>query len=364
MVRELVAELTSVYDSLKSETRKIFLYGMGDGAEKIHRYLSSRGVEIQGVVASDGFLRGQSFLGYDVISISEANERYGELCLVVCFGVEGEKCRFLYELAKKHCVISPNLPVFGEGACDKEFILENAEKFDKVYQSLADDLSKDIFLRLIRYNVTGDINYLDIKDAFDAPEEFYRHSERHIDVGAYDGDTATEFAEHSDTYKDIVAFEPDGHTFKKLIKNTEGIRDIIPENAAVSDQDGEISFNADGSRSSHCGEGNSKIRSVSIDKYCGYTHIKAEGTPVGSIKIDAEGMDEAVICGAVNTIYCCKPNLAIALYHRASDIIELPLFIRKHNPKYKFYLRKKEYVPAWDIFIYAIDDSGGNSNEL
>ncbi len=364
MIHELIANLDSVIDSLKSETRKIFLYGMGDGAEKIYSYLTSRGVEIQGIVASDGFLRGHSFLGYDVISISEASERHGELCLVVCFGAEGEKCRFLYDLAKKHRVISPNLPVFGAGACDKDFILENAESFERVYQSLADDLSKDIFIRLIKYNVTGDINYLDIKDSFDAPEKFYKHNKRHIDVGAYDGDTATEFAEHSDTYKDIVAFEPDGHTFKKLIKNTEGIRDIIPENAAVSDRDGEIAFNSDGSRASHCGEGNSKIRSVSIDKYCGYTHIKADGVPVGSIKIDAEGMDEAVICGAVNTIYCCKPNLSIALYHRASDLIDLPLLIRKHNHKYKFYLRKKEYVPAWDIFIYAIDNSGGNSNEL
>lgn len=364
MIRELISELPSVVDSLKAESRSIFLYGMGDGAEKIYSYLTAHGITIKGVVASDGFLRGQSFLGYDVISISEANEKYGELCLVVCFGAEGEKCRFLYDLAKKHRVISPNLPVFGSGACDKDFISENAERFEKVYQSLADDLSKDIFIRLIKYNVTGDINYLDIKDSFDAPAEFYLHNKRHIDVGAYDGDTATEFAEHSDTYKDIVAFEPDGHTFKKLCKNTSHIRDIIPENAAVSDRDGEIAFNSDGSRASHCGEGNSKIRSVSIDKYCGYTHIKADGVPVGSIKIDAEGMDEAVIHGAVNTIYCCKPNLSIALYHRASDLIDLPLLIRKHNHKYKFYLRKKEYIPAWDIFIYAIDNSGGNSYEL
>jgi hypothetical protein len=127
MIHEIIAPLPSVIDSLRAEKRKIFLYGMGDGAEKIYTYLTSHGIEIQGIVASDGFLRGHSFLGYNVISISEASERHGELCLVICFGAEGEKCRFLYDLAKKHRVISPNLPVFGSGACDKKFILEKTK---------------------------------------------------------------------------------------------------------------------------------------------------------------------------------------------------------------------------------------------
>ncbi|MBR4278576.1 MAG: FkbM family methyltransferase, partial [Clostridia bacterium] len=106
---------------------------------------------------------------------------------------------------------------------------------------------------------------------------------------------------------------------------------------------------------SHCGEGEANTQMRSIDEFCGFTHIHAEGERVGSIKIDAEGMDESVVFGAVNTIYCCKPNLSVALYHRAYDIIELPLLLRKHNPKYKFYLRKKEYIPAWDIFLYAVN---------
>jgi FkbM family methyltransferase len=145
-------------------------------------------------------------------------------------------------------------------------------------------------------------------------------------------------------------------TYKKLKKNTAGIRDIITENAAVCDRDGEITFASGGGRASHCGDDGKIIRCVSVDRYCGFTHIKADGTPVGSIKIDAEGMDEEVICGAVNTIYCCRCAISVALYHRAQDIIELPLLLRKHNCKYKFYLRKKEYIPAWDVFLYAKEE--------
>ncbi len=355
MIDEILA-LPSLIDRLKSEKRPIFLYGMGNGAEKIYAYLKGYGIEIFGVVASDGFVRGQCFLGHEVISVSYAEEKYGSLCLVICFGLEGEKSHFLKKLAEKHTVISPNLPVFGKGACNKEFISENKEKFQRVYDLLADEISKDIFVSLLKYNVTGDISYISYGDIWDVPKGYFGHGKRHIDIGAYDGDTVLEYTQNTNDYSDIVAFEPDGNTYKKLVKNTSHLPNIIQENAAVCHKDGFIAFDSGGGRASHCGEGDGNVRCVTIDKYCGYNHIAADGTPVGSIKIDAEGMDEEVICGAVNTIYVCKCNICVALYHRAQDYIEIPLLLRKHNSKYKFYLRKKEYVPAWDVFLYAINN--------
>lgn len=358
MISEIIAPLPSLCETLKSQKLPIFLYGMGNGAEKIYAYLCEHGIKINGVVASDGFVRGQSFLGHEVISVSDASQKHGRLCLVLCFGLEGKKSHFIYKLAQEHKILSPNLPVFGDGVCDKDFIINNAESFEKVYNSLCDDISKEIFLSLLKYNATGDFSYLSIGNDAPVPEEFFAHGKRHIDIGAFDGDTVAEFVSHSDRYADIVAFEPDASTYKRLCANTKGFRNIIPENAAVCDRDGEISFASGGSRASHCGEGDTKTKCVTVDKYCGYTHIKANGTPVGSIKIDAEGMDEAVICGAVNTLYCCKSNVCVALYHRAADIINLPLLLKKHNHKYSFYLRKKEYIPAWDVFLYAIDKLG------
>ncbi len=360
MIYEEIYPLVPLYRSLKEEKRPVFLYGMGNGAEKIFAYLSEKGVEIKGIVASDGFLRGQCFLGYDVISISRAEELFGELCLVLCFGLEGERSHFLGEIAKKHRIVSPNLPVFGEGVCDKDYILENMGSFQRVYELLEDDASREIFLNLLKYNVTGDISYLDFGNDVNPPESFYRHSKRHIDIGAYDGDTVAEFISHSNSYSDIIAFEPDGVTFKKLQRNVADIPKVKVENMAVSRRSGYVTFDGGNGRASHCGEGGDTVATVSVDEYCGYTHINAKGVEVGSIKIDAEGMDEDVICGSVNTLYCCKSNVCVALYHRAQDIIALPLLLRKHNYRYKFFLRKKEYIPAWDVFLYAIDGFGGN----
>ncbi len=354
MIAEILSPLPSVCESLLAEARPIFLYGMGNGAEKIHSYLCENGVEIRGVVASDGFVRGQEFLGFEVTAISEAEAKHGSLCLVLCFGLEGEKAHFLKEISKKHRIISPNLPVFGEGVCDKAHIFANLERFERVYEMLADEQSKEIFLSLLKYNVSGDISYLEGNNGLTPPKGFYTHEKRHIDIGAYDGDTVNEFIGYNREYSDIIAFEPDKNTHKKLLKNTSTVRDCKCINAAAGQKNGRLGFASGGGRASHCGEGED-IDCYSVDEYCGYTHIAANGTPVGSIKIDAEGMDEAVICGAVNTIYCCKPNICVALYHRAYDITEIPLLLRMHNHRYKFYLRKKEYVPAWDFFLYVTE---------
>ncbi|MBQ3231092.1 MAG: FkbM family methyltransferase [Clostridia bacterium] len=354
MIKELIAPLPSLCETLASEKRAIVLYGMGTGAEKIYSYLKRHNIEIKGIVASDGFVRGNLFLGFNVKSIKQAESELGPLCLVLCFGLEGERSHFLAELAKQHRILSPNLPVFGETVCDKDFIIENAEGFERVYESLADELSREIFVSLLKYNATGEIKYLDIKDSNVPPSEFFNHSARHIDIGAYDGDTVAEFVENSNSYADIVAFEPDRSTYKKLCANTKGIRGVIAENSAVGDKNGEIAFASGGGRASHSGEGNETVSCVSVDSYCGFTHIDAKGVPVGSIKIDAEGMDKRVIYGAVNTIYCCKCAVSVALYHRGEDIIELPMLLKKHYHKYDLYLRKKEYVPAWDVFLYAI----------
>ena len=66
-----VTETESVWDQLKKETRPIALYGMGDGAEKILRVCAQRDIPIAGIFASDEFVRGHSFAGYQVKKRSE-----------------------------------------------------------------------------------------------------------------------------------------------------------------------------------------------------------------------------------------------------------------------------------------------------
>ncbi len=351
---EELLPLPCVYKRLAAEKRPVLLYGMGNGAEKIYSVLSDKGIKISGVFASEGFVRGQSFLGYRVMSLEEAEAVFGDFAAVLCFALEGDKTRILAYIKQRHTLYSPNLPVYGEGMLDREYILSQSKKIQRLYDCLADNLSKELFVSLLKYNITGETDYLtENKSGYFYPKGFFMHNKRHIDVGAYNGDTVIEYTALNPFYSDVVAFEPDIINYKKLKNNTAHLRDVICEKAAVCDREGNAGFYAKGSRSSALQTESEGIRTVTIDGYCSQRTVNATGAEVGSIKIDAEGADREVLQGAVNVIYRNRPDIMAALYHRASDLIDLPLLIRSYDYKYKLYLRKKEYVPAWDVFLLA-----------
>ena len=355
-VRSLLREYEHLVPSLAAEKRPVFLYGMGDGAEKIMKYLSERGIKIKGVVASDGFVRGQSFAGYKVISVSEAEKTHGALCLVLCFGLEDDRHLVLDPLtARGDRVVSPNLPVFGGGCCDADYISEREEDFEKLRAELADGLSVSVFDSLLKYNITGDPAQLELAGADAIPEGFYSRGGIHIDVGAYDGDTVAEYlACAKDRRGRVIAFEPDRKTFKKLLENTKDIKNITAVNALVGSKNGAVPFVSGSGRASHAAPCGETVDCVTVDSYCGFGNISSDAPRVTSIKIDAEGMDEDVICGAANTVYCCKTNVCVALYHRCGDLIAIPRLLRSCDYKYRFFLRKKQCLPAWDVFLYAM----------
>ena len=69
---EEILRLPDMTGVIKARKRPVLLYGMGNGAELTDAYLRSRGIIPDGVFASDGFVRGQSFMGKRVLSVAEA----------------------------------------------------------------------------------------------------------------------------------------------------------------------------------------------------------------------------------------------------------------------------------------------------
>ena len=93
-----------LWDYLRQTEKKIVLYGMGDGAEKIKSVLDEAGVPVADIMASDEFVRGHSFLGYRVKKLSEIEELYGDdFLILVCFGSQiPEVMEHIYSIAEKH----------------------------------------------------------------------------------------------------------------------------------------------------------------------------------------------------------------------------------------------------------------------
>lgn len=79
-----------------------------------------------------------------------------------------------------------------------------------------------------------------------------------------------------------------------------------------------------------------------------------DGEEVDYIKYDVEGSEKEAILGSLKTIEAHRPALMISLYHRSEDVFELPLMIHEHFPEYKFYVRRRQYIPAWDTVLIAV----------
>ena len=82
---EEILRLPDMTGVIKARKRPVLLYGMGNGAELTDAYLRSRGIIPDGVFASDGFVRGQSFMGKRVLSVAEAEHLYGDFTAVLSF---------------------------------------------------------------------------------------------------------------------------------------------------------------------------------------------------------------------------------------------------------------------------------------
>ena len=139
----------------------------------------------------------------------------------------------------------------------------------------------------------------------------------------------------------------DKKTYNKLCLATENVKSLTNVNACVSNTDGEINFEMNGSRGSTIGKGTDVITSVTVDA------LSKKAVP-SYIKMDIEGAELDAIIGGAKTISEHKPKMQIAAYHRSEDLALIPQQVLALRPDYKIYLRHFPLLPCWDMSYYFI----------
>ena len=339
---------------LKNTDKPIVMYGMGNGADKIIERLDAHGVEIADFFASDGFVRGHSFHGKTVLTLGEVEQKYENFIIILSFAssLDDMLDRFYY-LNGKYEMYAPDVPVTGGGTFDLDYYNKHKSEFDQARELFADEWSKKVFDNVIKYKLTGKIEYL--KPIETTPEEQWENilspdSYKYcVDAGAYNGDTAKEMLERCKGIEKIYALEPDRRNFKKLSAFAETDSRVVPIQAATWDEDTLLEFDASGNRNANTFSGNAKktveVDAKRIDSVC--------FEKIDYIKYDVEGAEKQALSGSVNVIKKYSPDLLVSAYHRNEDLFALPMLIKEINPDYKLYLRKFKYVPAWDLNLYA-----------
>lgn len=341
-----------MWEYLKTVRKPILLYGMGDGAEKILAVLREKGIPVAGIFASDGFVRGHCFAGFPVMGYTEAKEKWGSFCVLVCFGTHRpEVVQLIRSVGEEQELYAPDVPVIGDGLFTREYAEKHRAELEKVYAALADEQSRLVFCNVIEYKLTGKIEPLFLCET--PPGEAWQsiirptREEIYMDLGAYTGDTIREFIGAAGEYRAIYAVEPDPKTFARLQKNTADLHDCVLFRLGIHSTYAQMPFAARGGRNSAlAGEG----RLTEMDSV---DHLLC-GRPVTYIKMDVEGQERAAIAGVAETIRRHRPRMMISAYHRTEDLFALPLQVLAMQPDYKLYLRHYPCLPAWDTAYYFV----------
>ncbi len=344
--------MNDLWSYLKTTEKPIVLYGMGNGADKIIKVLEEYGVKVDGVFATDGFVRDKIFHGFKLSTYDELKEKFGDMVVLLAFGSAREEVFLnVRKIMAQQEFYAPDVPVYGENLFNIEFARENADKLKEVYNLLADDVSRKTFECVVKYKLTGDVRYLfECEVETDEPYNSFlklTNNEIFADFGAYKGDTVEEFISRVEGYKHIYAVEPDIKTYNKLRIYLDDKENITAINACVDSFCGTVPFSMSASRGSSASKGkNCDVAAMTMDS------ILKDG--VTYIKMDVEGNEAKAIEGGREIITEYKPKMLISCYHRSEDIFDLPLRVQNIRDDYKIYIRHFKSLPAWDTCFYFI----------
>ncbi len=345
-----------LWETLAGEKRPVVVYGMGNGADKLFSRLAALGVPVADVVASDGFVRGQSFHGMRVRSFSEVLTAHPDAVFLVSFGTGREDVlSFIEKLQKEHPLYIPDMPLVGDEWFDRAFCLRHEGELHAALSLFSDETSRRTFLSVLRGRLSGRFDDLMAETA--AVADIYgtvgTSVRTVVDLGAYNGDTVREAAGYFPDLSVAVAVEPDGKTYRKLSAYAAGETRFFvrPVHAAAWHASGTGTLHGSDNRNSSLAAASFRhtdadVSLVTVDELC-------LDLSVDYIKYDVEGAEREALLGSLGTIGCCRPTLRVSLYHRSADLFSLPLFLAEKFPFYRFFLRRKRCLPAWELDLIA-----------
>lgn len=221
-----------------------------------------------------------------------------------------------------------------------QYLKQNLSGLVSLYEQLSDYRSKMTLKTILQHWMTfhPDLRKRGRESLFEHYFDIIRCDEREVfvDCGCFTGDTVQDFVRcYGGRYKSIYSYELTPSIYEIAKTNLKDVPRLYLRNAGVSDKNGQFRFwdGGDGSAGNRLNESRNAIaKVVKIDD-----DIQEDVT---FIKMDVEGAECDALRGAERQIRKNKPKLAISLYHKLPDLLDIPQIIRSYVPEYKFYLRQ------------------------
>jgi len=172
-----------------------------------------------------------------------------------------------------------------------------------------------------------------------------------VDCGAFQLETTLEFVKKCQgQYDSVYVFEPDPNNYDTIQKNIreKNLFNVYTYPLGVWENTTTMHFWSSMDSSAITEQGELQVEVTSIDEVL-------NGRRATFIKMDVEGSELKALHGAEATIKKYRPKLAISLYHKREDLLEIPEYIKSIVPEYKLYIRHySNYVV--ETVLYAVID--------
>lgn len=157
-----------------------------------------------------------------------------------------------------------------------------------------------------------------------------------FDIGAFDGLTSKKFAGKVGKNGVVYAVEANPVQAANLEREVESYPNIRVVPYAFYDRTEKLPISDNGA-GSQLHAGNLSADALPLDDYV----IQNKIDKIDFIKMDIEGAELRALLGGVQTIKEHRPKMALCIYHKdGHDLLAIPLFVKKLNLGYRFYVRK------------------------
>lgn len=326
--------------------KRAILFGASTGASEIEKTLARLNIETIAFADSNPDKQAQKFRGLPVVDPEVLPKLLdGETAIIIASAFQQEIAARLYKLGiAPFCIFPFVSPMFeghfGPGAFD-----QIDESYTGLSARLADAASREYLKSLTAFRwsmnplrITRNPQLRGFYD-YDAPSLGPRPFDHVVDVGAYDGDSATAYLTRMGGRGRVSALEPLPQNLVRLAQTAAehpmgSAIAIVPFAAgsqpasAFLDSEGDVDARAtlrgkDGART--------QIRVETLDRLFANDRVDF-------IKIDIEGFEPDALMGARAIINRDKPGLAIAAYHAPEHLWTLPALLDAICPGYRIYL--------------------------
>ena len=350
---------------IKINKYDVYIYGCGEDVDSLINYLIYNGISPKAIFDQNILKAENSFLGntkvvhtarikevidypeksFVLINIQNLSGMDYMVILKNLYESDVDKFYFIPE-QERH-----NVNAFFEGWDNGRmgFYRNHQDELEKTYQMFEDSDSKSTFLEYIRvfmqngvYNLQqcdGRVKYFFGKTCQNGVfEQLYKLMDKEIwlNAGANIGDTILLYFSLGLKAKVIYAYEGNVQIYRVLVRNLEYLfslsnqldlkESVVPINRYIT-SDTDISF-----------------------------EIKENLTLINA---DIEGAELSLLEALKDKIVRDRPVISVCVYHKASDLIDIPQWFEKYLNRYTYKLRKYEsgvgnITRSAELVMYAI----------